>query len=229
MADSSVNRSGAVVLLSGGLDSAVMTGMALRNGAEVWPLFVRQGLIWERGELAATRNFLAGLKKSFPRQLRPLSVSRMDAPKNFSARWAVDADVEPPDVTAPDETVYLPGRNLALLTVAASLARAVGVGRLQLGILAGNPFPDAKMAFFRAFENAAERAMEWRVRVETPLARMRKTEVLIRGEGLKLERTLSCIRPVGRIHCGACAKCAERWNAFLKAGIPDPTRYARRR
>jgi 7-cyano-7-deazaguanine synthase len=55
-----------------------------------------------------------------------------------------------------------------------------------------------------------------------------KAEVVRRGAGMALELTVSCARPHGNLHCGACTKCAERVDGFLEAGLPDPTHYARK-
>lgn len=219
---------GVVVLLSGGLDSAVMAAIALERPQSVWPLFVRQGFVWEDEEIAAIGRFLASLGAGPSRGLQPLSVARLSVPLDFSSQWALDSTHRAPDDLSPDEAVYLPGRNLALLTQAAVKAYSVGARRIQLGVLDGNPFPDATHDFFDAFEAAAYHAMQWGVSVERPLQRLTKTEVLERGVSYALELTMSCIRPRSGVHCGACNKCAERMKAFAGARIADPTRYASR-
>lgn len=213
----------AVVLLSGGLDSAIMAVVATEQGDTIWPLYVRQGFVWEEEEIHAVRRFLEEM--NVPDQIRELAIVSLEVPPDFASRWALEADAEFPDQDSPDEAVYLPGRNLALLTQAAIHAYAVRAGRIQLGVLAGNPFPDATQTFFRSFERTSREAMDYDFRVELPLAHLTKIEVLERGAGYPLRFTLSCIRPHNGFHCGRCNKCAERQKAFRRARIADPTRY----
>ncbi len=216
---------GVVVLMSGGLDSAVMAGLAVEAGEVVWPLYVRQGYLWEAEELTAARSFLAALRPRDGR-LHPIVTGELTFPQAARPDWAVSDQAEAPGPDSADSAVYLPGRNLALLAQAALLARAHGLRRIQLGILKANPFPDATESFRRAFEAAAGLAIGSQVRVETPLAAWDKAEVIRRGAGLPLAATLSCLRPRGGAHCGRCNKCAERRRAFARAGVPDPTSYA---
>ena len=68
-------------------------------------------------------------------------------------------------------------------------------------------------------------AVNGRVQIRLPFAGLSKREVMLRGRGLPLDLTFSCIRPVNGIHCCRCNKCAERRHAFADAGMPDPTRY----
>jgi 7-cyano-7-deazaguanine synthase len=218
-------RPGAVILISGGLDSAVMAGLAVDRGDPIYPLFVRQGFLWEAEEEAAVRRFLAELERYAPDRVNPLLVSTLSAPRALAGDWAVDPGRPVPNPASPDEAVYLPGRNLALLTQAALAAYTYGVGRIQIGVLSSNPFPDATPEFFRSFENSVHAAMRWRVRVEVPLGHLTKTEALELGYHLRLEHSLSCIRPVAGAHCGDCNKCEERRVAFVRAALPDPTRY----
>lgn len=212
--------------MSGGIDSAVMLGLGAEAGENVYPLYVREGFVWEDEETRAVARYLEALK-SRGAGAHSLAVSSFDVPSGYAIAWAFDETLAPPDEKSPDEAVYLPGRNLVLLTQAALLAHARGVERIQLGILAANPFPDATEAFFRSFEATVREAMNWRVRIETPLRELSKADVLRRGSHLPLELTLSCIRPRGGVHCGHCNKCAERIKAFRQAGIPDRTAYAR--
>ncbi len=222
-------RPGVVVLMSGGLDSAVLTGLALEEGVEVRPLYIRQGFTWEDEELRAAQRFLTKLGADGPGLLRPLCIATSLAPggsKRREGRWAVDKTIDVPDEASPDEAVYLPGRNLALLTQAAIVAHAHDLARIQIGVLGSNPFPDATDEFFAAFETVAEAALATPIGVERPLASMSKTDLLRRGSGFALGETLSCLRPEEGLHCGRCNKCAERRRAFADAGVRDPSSYA---
>src|SRR5262249_638463 len=126
----------------------------------------------------------------------------------------------------PDEAVYLPGRNVLLLSKAMLWCHIHDVPEVALAPLSANPFPDATPEFFTAFQDVVNQAVQGRVRVLWPYLELNKTQVLLRGQNLPLEHTFSCLQPRGEQHCGACNKCAERRRAFREAGIPDPTIYA---
>ena len=97
----------------------------------------------------------------------------------------------------------------------------MGVG--SLGIY---PFPDTERSYFDSLEELVERALRIRFRIETPFLGMEKAQVIREFRGsVPLGMTFSCIRPVRGVHCGSCAKCLERKEGFVKAGVPDPTRY----
>jgi 7-cyano-7-deazaguanine synthase len=215
-----------VVLLSGGVDSAVMLDASLNDGTPVFPLYVRQGFLWELEELQMLARFLESLAdRPSSQSLQPLSVGEMGIPAEYEARWALDARHPAPDYHDPDDTVYLPGRNLALLTQAAILAATHGARRVRLGVLRANPFPDATDEFMRAFEKTAWEAMRHRLQVEKPFDAMEKHEVILLGAHLNLSLTLSCARPARGRHCGRCSKCRERREAFSRAGLEDPAQY----
>lgn len=224
--NSADHRSGVVSLISGGIDSSIMTGLALESGAYVWPLYVRQCFVWEEPEESVVRNFLGAIRPDLRISLDDLHTSCIAVPGSFPSRWAVDDAVAPPQSDTEDEAVYLPGRNLALLSAAAILARSVGAHRILLGVLDGNPFPDTSPAFLRTFERLVREGMGWEVSIETPLARLTKSEVLQLGARLPLRHTLSCLAPEDGRHCGRCNKCAERARAFRCAGLTDPALYA---
>src|ERR687896_664734 len=102
------------VLLSGGLDSAVLlVEVAARD--EVQPVYVSSGLAWERAERAAIAQFLAAIATSCP--VRPLASLTVDMTDVYAAaHWAIEGS--PPGYHTPDEDVYLPGRNIVLLAKA---------------------------------------------------------------------------------------------------------------
>jgi 7-cyano-7-deazaguanine synthase len=209
------------VLFSGGLDSAVLLGEALREHAAVHPVYVRSGLFWEPDELEFARRFLAAVRGS---GLRPLTV--LDAPVTDICpdHWSVRGrDV--PDADTADAAVYLPGRNVFLLGKALVWCHLRGISALALGILAANPFPDATEGFVAGFERVVNEAIGGAVRVRRPYAGLTKADVLRRGKHLPLELTLSCLRPVAGRHCGRCNKCQERRQAFAEAGLTDQTVY----
>jgi 7-cyano-7-deazaguanine synthase len=124
--------------------------------------------------------------------------------------------------------VYLEGRNVVLLSKAAVFCARRGIGRLAIGPLAGNPFPDATPAFFSALAGALTLGLSHDLAIDAPFASLHKEDVIRLGLslGVPLERTLSCMSPVGLVHCGRCSKCRERQHAFHAAGVEDRTAYA---
>jgi 7-cyano-7-deazaguanine synthase len=209
------------ILISGGLDSAILLGDALRRGETVHPLFVRCGLAWEDVERSYLERYLQAL--TCP-SLRPLVILAEPVADLYGAHWSVTGRGVP-DAAAPDEAVYLPGRNVLLLAKAMLWCHLQGVPAVALGALGSNPFPDATPAFFEATQACVNRAVNGSVQVRLPFTRMSKTAVMKLGAGLPLQHTFSCIQPTREVHCGRCNKCAERCRAFADAGMADPTRY----
>jgi 7-cyano-7-deazaguanine synthase len=210
------------VLISGGLDSAVLLGESLRGHSAVHPLYLRSGLYWETVELEHLRRFLAAIRDP---ALRPLHILEMPVADVYTDHWSI-AGNDVPDADSPDEAVYLPGRNVWLLSKAMIWCHLRRVPAVVLGTLAANPFPDATPAFIAAFRDLVNEAVGGSVRVERPYAGLSKREVLCRGRSLPLEVTFSCLSPVNGRHCGRCNKCGERRKGFADAGLVDRTDYA---
>jgi len=210
------------VLVSGGIDSAVLVAEAAQVYPAVHPLFVRTGLLWEPAELGHLERFLAIIRAP---ALRPLRVLEQPVSDLYGDHWSLTG-IDVPAAGTPDEDVYLPGRNVLLLSKSILWCHLHGVPDLGLAPLAANPFPDATPEFFAEFARAVNRAVGGTVRVLRPYAHLHKPEVLRRAAGLPLEHTFSCIRPADGHHCGRCSKCHERRVGFREAEIPDPTDYA---
>ena len=212
------------VLFSAGLDSAVLLAAAAQQEPVV-PIYVSVGLAWEAEEQAmAARLFASGAYRG---RVRPLVALRFDMRDVYPAsHWAILG--EPPAFDTPDADVYIEGRNVVLICKACVYMARHGLTRLLIGTLANNPFPDASAAFFEAMGRAVSMGLGARIVVETPFAGLHKVEVVRRGLelGVPLELTLSCMRPSHGLHCGLCSKCRERRDAFLEAGVEDPTKYA---
>jgi 7-cyano-7-deazaguanine synthase len=212
------------LLLSGGLDSAILMVDLLRRGERVTPIYVRSNLSWEAVELGSVRDYLAAVAE--PR-LEPLVVLELPVDDLYGEHWSVTGR-RVPDQSTPDEAVFLPGRNPLLIIKAAIWCQLHGISRLALAPLGSNPFPDATDEFFRTFASAMTQAMATPIEVLRPFAGMHKTDVMRLAGDAPLELTFSCIAPLDGLHCGKCNKCAERKAAFASAGMPDPTRYADR-
>ena len=215
------------MLLSGGLDSAVLL-MEEAAAAEVQPIYVQVGLAWESAEREAMVRFIdaSGLAS----RVRPLAMLSVDMTDVYPrSHWAVRG--QPPGYHTPDEHVYLPGRNVILFGKAAVFCAAARIGRVVIGTLDHNPFPDATPAFRAAMQTALSIGLAHALSIEAPYAGLSKAAVIRRGAalGAPLALTLSCMKPTdGPTHCGLCSKCRERHLAFVEAGIDDPTTYADR-
>jgi 7-cyano-7-deazaguanine synthase len=195
----------------------------LRHHTDVHPIYVRFGLAWEPAEEAHLRRFLGTLTAPTP---EPLVLLDVPTAAVYGSHWSVSGDDVPDERTA-DDAVYLPGRNLLLLSLPAVWCALHGVSTIALGTLKGNPFPDATDDFFADFAALAGRGMGHAIEVVTPFSRLAKADVLELGRDLALEHTFSCIDPDGGRHCGRCNKCAERRTAFAGSCIEDATGYAR--
>ena len=217
-----------LVLLSGGLDSAVLAAHEAQS-ARVLPVYVSVGLAWEDAEVAMVAALLRA--KVFSDRTEPLARVEFTMRDVYPpTHWAIRG--VPPAYDTPDEDVYLTGRNLVLLTKAGVVAARNRAHRIALGPLAGNPFPDARPAFFSTMEQALSLGLDHRIEIATPFLHLEKADVIKRGValGVPLELTLSCMSPLVTNglpqHCGLCSKCRERRDAFTAAGVSDPSSYA---
>ena len=210
-----------VVLASGGLDSCVLLSCVAEVAAEIHPLFVRNGHPWEDAEVAALHRFVAALDRP---QIRPVAERALPLRDLLETHWGARGYL--PRFSDGYRANFIPGRNLALLSVAALFAFVRGADALALGLLEGNPYPDASARFFSAFETLFVEGLGRPLAILTPFAQLPKDEVVRIGKALPLELSLSCVSPIGGQHCGSgCNKCAERQKAFALAGIADPTSY----
>ena len=215
------------VLLSGGLDSAVLIAEEAARADAVQPIYVSVGLAWEAAERQAIARLLA--RRPLAGRVRPLVSLSVDMRDVYAAtHWAVAGT--PPSYHTPDEDVYLPGRNIILLGKAGVFCAAAQLTRLVLGTLAHNPFPDATPAFRESMARTLSLGLDHAIEIAAPFADVSKADVVRRGAalGVPFELTQSCMNPPGasELHCGVCSKCRERHDAFLAAGIEDPTFYA---
>ena len=167
-----VAASRTAVLCSAGLDSAVLLATELQaatdragGAAHVQPVYVRSGFAWEPDELRLAERLIAA--PPFAGRVAPLAP--LDCPVTDTYRpdhWALAGT--PPAYATADEEVYLVGRNVLLLAKVATWCAVNRIGRIALGPLAGNPFPDATPAFFAAMEQALSQGLDHPLRIVTP-------------------------------------------------------------
>jgi len=211
------------VLVSGGVDSAVLVARELQTGGEVQPVFVRAGMAWEEIEQRSLILYLAAVAAP---GLRPLQVLSLPLDDVYGSHWSLGGPGAP-EYDAPDEAVYLPGRNIALLSKTAIYCALNEISRIALGVLSANPFPDATDEFFASCERALSLGLGRPLTIERPFASLHKVDVVRLGGNLPLDLTFSCVQPAGELHCGDCNKCRERQEGFIEAEVPDRTRYAK--
>ena len=233
-----------LVLLSGGLDSAVLAAHEAQT-SRVLPVYVSVGLAWEAAELAMLERLLQA--PPLAGKVEPLIRVEFTMRDVYApTHWAIRGT--PPAYDTPDEDVYLTGRNLVLLTKAGVVAAKHEAHRIALGPLAGNPFPDARPEFFASMAKSLSLGLDHAIEVATPFLEWEKVDVIKRGVELHVpfEHTLSCMSPqagasggcircircircIGApLHCGLCSKCRERRDSFAAAGLTDPAKYANR-
>jgi len=212
------------VLCSGGLDSAILLGEAIRVYPAVVPIYVRVGTVWERNEEEHLHRFLTAVARP---SLKPLVTMLQPVDDLYESHWSMSGDGTPL-AGDPEEDSYLPGRNLLLFAKPLLWCLSNHIADLATAPLASNPFPDATSEFYDGLAALAGTAVGGRVRIVRPYAALdlHKHDVLRRGDGLPLELTFSCIRPERGQHCGRCSKCGERQLGFAAARMTDPPPYA---
>jgi len=227
-------RRRAVVLLSGGLDSATALAIARERGFRCHALSVDYGQR-HRHELAAARR-VAGALGVEGHVVLPLDLRVFGG----SALTSEDIDV-PKAPESAGETIpatYVPARNTILLSIALGLAETIPAHHVFIGANAVDysGYPDCRPAFIEAFERVANLGTRAGVegrpfRIHAPLIDMTKAEIIRRGTSLGVDYslTLSCYDPAdaagGPVACGRCDSCRIRRRGFEEAGVSDPTRY----
>jgi 7-cyano-7-deazaguanine synthase len=222
-------RSRAVVLVSGGLDSATTLAIARNDGHECYALSVDYGQR-HRVELDAARRVARALGAHEHR------IMRVDL-AGIGGSALTDESIDVP-VTAVDgiPVTYVPARNTLLLSLALAWAEVIGARDLYVGVNAVDysGYPDCRPAFIAAFKRLAAVATKAGVegvdfRVHAPLIELSKADIIRRGRALGIDYavTVSCYQPdaVGGA-CGRCDACRLRRAGFEAAGVADPTAYA---
>ena len=222
--DRAIGRAASVaVLTSGGVESAALIADAVQQYERVYPVYVRKGFVWETVELAHLKRFLREMKSD---GLAELTVLELPLRNVYKAHWSLGRD-RVPGFRAPDPAVYLPGRNLLLLSLAGLFCSVRKIPTIWIGILKGNPFRDARPGFLRQMRSLLHESLGAPLKVTAPFRKLTKAKVILRWRQIPWEKTFSCLNPINHRHCGRCQKCAERRSGFRAAGVPDPTQYVR--
>ena len=218
----------AVVLLSGGLDSATVLAIARSEGYECHALSVAYG---QRhvAELRAAERVAARLGAAGHTHIQ-VNLDAIGGSALTDHRIAV-----PEAPTSGIPVTYVPARNTLFLSLALGHAEVVGARDLFIGVNAVDysGYPDCRPEFITAFEALANVATKAgvegvRFRIHTPLIDWHKAEIIRRGSalGVDFSETVSCYQADGEGRaCGRCDSCRIRREGFAAAGLPDPTRY----
>lgn len=226
----------AVILLSGGLDSATVLAIAKAEGYALHALSFSYGQrhAWE---LEAARRVAASMGVAEHR------VVEIDL-RAFGGS-ALTADIDVPKGRAPEEMshgipiTYVPARNTIFLSYALAWAEVLGASDIFLGVnaLDYSGYPDCRPEYIAAFEAMANLATKagvegrQRLKIHTPLIEMTKAQIIATGTDLGVDYglTSSCYEPSpSGAPCGQCDSCLLRQKGFLENGIEDPLRKAAR-
>ena len=223
-------RAKAVVCLSGGMDSTVCAALAARD-FDAYALHFSYGQRTEARELESARSVaeILGFKQFLP--------LRMDLFRQIGGSALTDLSIAVPDAPAEESTIgdavpvtYVPFRNAHFLSAAVSWAEVIGAQTILIGAVEqdSSGYPDCRPAYYDAFNELIRQGTKLGdIRVETPLIRLRKRDIVRLGVelGAPLHVSWSCYSG-DRVACGVCESCVLRLRAFQEAGSTDPIPYA---
>jgi len=221
-------KSRAIVLLSGGMDSAVCAALAAREH-EAAAVHVSYG---QRTEERERQSFLAICQRL---RIRDRLMVRNEALRAIGGSALTDESIGVPEAAQVGHEIpvtYVPFRNAHFLSVAVSWAEVLGAQKVYIGAVEpdSSGYPDCRPAYYKAFNEVVKAGTkEGAIEIVTPLIAMRKAEIVRLGLELDapFDLTWSCYSREDRA-CGVCDSCVLRLRAFEAAGVPDPIPYAGR-
>ena len=226
----------AVVLVSGGLDSATVLAIAINQGFDCHCIAFDYGQR-HRSELDASQRVSDALKASAHKFVK-LDLKTIGGSALTDDSIAVP-ESEPVDVplenTSEIPITYVPARNTIFLSIALGWAEVLGASDIFIGVNAVDysGYPDCRPEYIAAFEKMANLATRASVEgerftIHTPLISMTKEDIIKRGVTLGIDYglTVSCYQATASgMACGKCESCRIRKQGFVTAGVPDPTSY----
>lgn len=208
---------GTLLLTSAGIESCAMLQKACQQQDQVYALYTAIGHSWERVERDYWLRLVSAFELAGTREVEAGGVYAKE-------HWSVEGRAIP-SLHSPDEAVYLPARNILLVSLALPYALEVGASEIWLGTLSGNPFLDATPHFFKLANQLIAELSCNQLRLVAPFSSLKKRDVLKQFEMAPWALTFSCLNPQGQKHCGSCNKCGERMRAFAEAELSDPAKY----
>ncbi len=224
----------AVVLLSGGLDSATVLAMAAAQGFSCYSISFDYGQR-HRAELDASKRVSAAMG-AVEHKILTLGL------QNIGGSALTDHAIAVPDFDDPDKeaasvvpATYVPARNTIFLSLALGWAEVLEARDIFIGanVVDYSSYPDCRAEYLQAFEAMANLATRAGVegdhfQIHAPLLNLSKAEIIREGERLGVDYglTISCYRADAQgVACGVCDSCTYRRKGFLEAGVADPTPY----
>ena len=218
----------AVILLSGGLDSATAAGVALESGYDLYALSFSYGQRHSR-ELESAKK-VADFYKVRDHKILQIDLGKLGGSSLTDENMAVPESREPDDISETIPTTYVPARNTIFIGYALAYAEVIDADAIFIGANARDysGYPDCRPEYFTAFQQLADlcnkRGVEGRpVELKTPLIDMTKAEIIKKGMelGVPYGHTWSCYQG-GSQPCGTCDSCLLRAKGFREAGAVDP-------
>lgn len=221
----------AVVLLSGGIDSATVLGIAAAEGYEIFALTFNYGQRHSR-ELISAKD-LAKHYKVKAHEIIKLDLHKISTSALTDHKLLIPENRSITDISKEIPTTYVPARNLIMLSCAVAWAESIKANAVFLGVNAVDysGYPDCRPEFISAFSTAAKLGtkigLEGKaIEIKHPLITLSKGEIIRKGYELNVpyKLTWSCYKGGSRA-CGSCDSCVLRLKGFSEAGIGDPIEY----
>ncbi len=222
----------AIILLSGGLDSATVLSIAKSKNHECYAMSFNYG---QRHTIELER------AKKLAKEANVKEHLIIDINLGIIGGSALTTNIEVPKYNNVDEInrdipiTYVPGRNTIFLSFALSYAEVIEAQLIYIGVnaLDYSGYPDCRPNYIKAYEVMANEGTKLglsgkKIKIETPLLFMTKGEIIKQGLALKTDysSTITCYDPIGELSCGKCDSCLLRLKGFKEAGVKDPIKYA---
>jgi 7-cyano-7-deazaguanine synthase len=227
----------AVVLLSGGLDSATVLAIAKQAGYRLYAMSFRYGQR-HKTELDRARELAEAIGVA-EHVIVDIDLGRWGGSALTDTQLSVPKSESVESIGSSIPVTYVPARNTIFLSFALAWAEVIQANDVFIGVnaLDYSGYPDCRPEYIAAFEAmaglATKRGVEKtssadRLRIQTPLINLTKAEIIRRGIelGVDYSKTQSCYDPIGDLACGHCDACLLRLRGFLQNGLADPAAYA---
>ena len=220
----------AVVMISGGMDSAVVAAMIAKEGYKIAALHLNYGQRTEARELKAFNDICDhyGINERLIVDIKYLA--------EIGGSSLTDENIEVSQAELDNNTIptsYVPFRNANILAIATSWAEVIGANAIGVGAMEqdSSGYPDCREDFFDAYEKMIDLGTkpETKIKILRPVINMTKKDIILEGKelGVPFELTWSCYKS-SETACGECDSCALRRRGFAQSGISDPITYAKR-
>ena len=226
MKNNKVKKDSAIVLVSGGMDSALTAAIANQK-FNLYFLHVNYGQRTQQRELNAFHNIANHYK------VKNCLVVNIDYLKDIGGSSLTDKKINIAKADLKNRNVpvsYVPFRNANILSIAVSWAEVTGIKNIFIGAVEedSSGYPDCRKKFFESFEKMANTGTkpETNIKIVTPIIKFSKKDIVLKSVKLQspLHLTWSCYKE-NNIACGECDSCALRLRGFQQAGVKDPVSY----